>query len=112
MLKEIDEIGNYKRIDRIPEGMFKTKQSPKGQASEAMMKMYDSFVRAPKLMEKYPDRMMKAMGYFEILIMNLKEKNLLKILKKLSKHRWDIKNDIKTLYSLNKARKTMKSQWV
>ena len=111
LLKEIDEIGNYKRIDRIPEGMFKTKQSPKGQASEAMMKMYDSFVRAPKLMEKYPDRMMKAMGYFEIFFnyeLEKKKKSIENFKRNYPNIRWDIKNDIKTLYSLNKARKTMR----
>jgi hypothetical protein len=28
--------------------------------------MYQTFVQKPKLMEKYPENMMKAMAYFEI----------------------------------------------
>ena len=57
-------------------------------AKEAMMQMYQTFVQKPKLMEKYPENMMKAMAYFEIFYnyqLKDKEKSLEKIIKKIGK---------------------------
>jgi 2-oxoglutarate dehydrogenase complex dehydrogenase (E1) component-like enzyme len=65
-LAEFNELGTYKKIVKYPDGLFKVKGSPESMAKEAMMKMYQTFVQKPKLMEKYPENMMKAMAYFEI----------------------------------------------
>ena len=63
-LEEVDELGTYKKIEKIPDGMFKISMSTKGMAKKAMMNMYDVFVKKKNLMEKYPERLMSAMGYF------------------------------------------------
>jgi uncharacterized protein YqgQ len=65
-LAEFSELGTYKKIEKYPDGLFKIKGSSESMAKEAMMKMYQTFVQKPKLMEKYPENMMKAMAYFEI----------------------------------------------
>ena len=35
-IEEVNELGKYKKIEKIPEGMFKTKMSSKGQAKKSM----------------------------------------------------------------------------
>ena len=85
--------------------------SSKARAQEAMMQMYDIFVRKPNLMEKYPENMMKAMGYFEIFyIQQLDDKK--KSIKKFKENYPNIdkalRKRIKSLYSLNEARKKMR----
>jgi hypothetical protein len=81
-------------------------------AKEAMMKMYQTFVQKPKLMEKYPENMMKAMAYFEIFYnyqLKDKEKSLEKFKKNYPEINWKTKKDVKTLYSLNVAKKSMRN---
>ena len=68
-IEELNELGKYKKIEKIPEGMFKTKMSSKGQAKKSMEEMYKVFVSNKELMEKYPEKTMKAMGYFEVFYM-------------------------------------------
>ena len=91
--------------------MFKISMSTKGMAQKSMMKMYDVFVRKKNLMEKYPERMMSAMGYFELFYMDqLYEKR--KVIKKFKENYPNIKKSTKkamqALYSLNQARKSMR----
>ena len=77
-----------------------------------MMKMYQTFVQKPKLMEKYPENMMKAMAYFEIFYnyqLKDKEKSLEKFKKNYPEITWKTKKDVKTLYSLNFAKKSMRN---
>ena len=65
-------------------------------------------------MEKYPENLFKAMGYFEFFIwINLeRKKNISKFQEKWPNIPHYVKKDIKSLYSLNQARKTMrKSLW-
>ena len=110
-LSELDELGTYKKIENVPEGMFKVKMSSKARAQEAMMQMYDIFVRKPNLMEKYPENMMKAMGYFEIFYVQQlddKKKSIKKFKKEYPNINTALRKKIKSLYSLNKARKTMR----
>ena len=68
-LDELDQIGKYKKIEIVPEGMFKIKMSEEGRSKKAMEKMADVFITKKGLMEKYPENTMKAMGYFEIFYM-------------------------------------------
>ena len=110
-LSELEELGTYKKIENVPDGMFKVKMSSKGKAREAMMNMYDTFVKKPKLMEKYPENMMKAMGYFEIFYnqqLDDKKKSIKKFKENYPNINWKTKKNVKTLYSLNKARETMR----
>ena len=110
-LKEFRELGTYKKIKKYPEGLFKVKGSSEGMAKEAMMKMYQTFVQKPRLMEKYPENMMKAMAYFEIFYnyeLKKKKKSIEKFEKDYPDITWFTKKEIKTLYSLNQARKSMR----
>jgi len=110
-LKEFRELGTYKKITKYPEGLFKVKGSSEGMAKEAMMKMYQTFVQKPRLMEKYPENMMKAMAYFEIFYnyeLKKKKKSIEKFEKDYPDITWFTKKEIKTLYSLNQARKSMR----
>ena len=111
-LTEFNELGTYKKIVKYPDGLFNVKGSPEGMAKEAMMKMYQTFVQKPKLMEKYPENMMKAMAYFEIFYnyqLKDKEKSLEKFKKNYPEITWKTKKDVKTLYSLNFAKKSMRN---
>ena len=110
-LEEAEELGTYKKIEKIPDGMFEISMSSKARAKESMMKMYDVFVRNKGLMQKYPERLMRAMGYFELFYMDqLDEKrDEIKRFKKnypnISK---GLKKKMQSLYSLNQARKSMR----
>lgn len=111
-ISEFNELGTYKKIVKYPDGLFNVKGSPEGMAKEAMMKMYQTFVQKPKLMEKYPENMMKAMAYFEIFYnyqLKDKEKSLEKFKKNYPEITWKTKKDVKTLYSLNFAKKSMRN---
>jgi len=111
-LTEFSELGAYKKIENYPDGLFKIKSSPKMMAKEAMMGMYQTFVQKPKLMEKYPENMMKAMAYFEIFYnyqLKEKERSLKKFKKNYPEISWRTKKDVKTLYSLNFAKKSMRN---
>ena len=79
-LNEANELGNFKKIEKVPEGMFeKTHKTFKGRAQKSMMDMYDVFVRKKGLMEKYPENMMRAMGYFEFFYMDQLDKKKISI---------------------------------
>ena len=110
-IEEVNELGKYKKIEKIPEGMFKTKMSSKGQAKKSMEEMYKVFVSNKELMEKYPERTMKAMGYFEVFYME-KLKDEQKTIEKFKENYPDIsrstKKTMQSLYSLNQAKKSMR----
>ena len=111
-LDEIDEIGNFKKLSKFPEGLFKkTSMSSKALASKAAQEMYKTFVQNKNLMEKNPENMMKAMGYFEVFYMQ-KIKDGEKYIEKFKKNypniSWKTKKEVKSLYSLNQARKSMR----
>ena len=111
-LAEFSELGTYKKIEKYPDGLFKVKGSSENMAKEAMMQMYQTFVQKPELMEKYPENMMKAMAYFEIFYnyqLKDKEKSLEKFKKNYPEINWKTKKDVKTLYSLNVAKKSMRN---
>ena len=111
-IDELHELGNFVGITEAPEGMFDTQSehfSPK--VKEAQQKMYLTFVRNKGLMEKYPENLFKAMGYFEFFYMEQlrkKKKNISKFKEKWPNIPHYVKKDIKSLYSLNQARKTMR----
>ncbi|MBT4951914.1 MAG: hypothetical protein HON34_08930 [Pelagibacteraceae bacterium] len=111
-IDEIHELGTFELITEAPDGMFKTKSkhfSPK--VKEASENMYSVFVQKKGLMEKYPENLMKAMGHFEFFYMEQlrkKQKNISRFKEKWPNIPNSVKKDIKSLYSLNQARKTMR----
>jgi hypothetical protein len=110
-LEEVEALGSYKKIEKIPDGMFEISMSSKARAKKSMMKMYDVFVRNKGLMEKYPEKLMSAMGYFELFYMDqLDEKK--RVIKRFKKNYPNISKGLKkkmqSLYSLNQARKSMR----
>ena len=111
-IDEIKELGNFEIITEAPEGMFKTKgKSFSQRAKNASQNMYLVFVQQKNLMEKNPENLMKAMGHFEFFYMEQlrkKKKNLAKFKEKWPDIPSYIKKDIKSLYSLNQARKSMR----
>ena len=111
-IDELQELGNFVAITEAPEGMFDTQSvyfSPK--VKEAQEKMYMTFVQKKGLMEKYPENLFKAMGYFEFFYMEQlrkKQKNIAKFRETWPNISNSVRKDIKSLYSLNQARKTMR----
>ena len=109
--EEFNELGTYQKIKNYPDGLFKIRKSPEETAKESMMQMYYTFVQKPKLLEKYPENMMKAMAHFEIFYnyqLKENEKSVEKFKKNYPNINWKTKKDIKTLYSLNNAKKSMR----
>jgi len=111
-IDEIHELDTFQSITEAPDGMFRTRSkhfSPK--VKEASENMYSVFVQKKGLMEKYPENLMKAMGHFEFFYMEQlrkKQKNI-----SIFREKWPnipnfVRKDIKSLYSLNQARKTMR----
>ena len=111
-LEEVNELGTFKKIEKVPDGMFKSNhRSFKGRAKKSMMDMYDVFVRKKNLMEKYPENMMRAMGYFEFFYMDqlYEKRNSIKRFKeKYPNTGWFLAKEMQSLYSLNQARKKMR----
>ena len=93
-LEEAEALGSYKKIEKIPDGMFEISMSSKARAKKSMMKMYDVFVRNKGLMEKYPEKLMSAMGYFELFYMDqLDEKK--RVIKRFKKNYPNINKGLK-----------------
>ena len=111
-LDEANELGTFKKIEKVPEGMFKsTHKTFSGRAKKSMMDMYDVFVRKKGLMEKYPENMMRAMGYFEFFYMDQldkKKRSIKRFKEKYPDTGWFLAKEMKSLYSLNQARKSMR----
>ena len=112
-LQDIEELGTFIKIDYSPEGLFHQKKhkSFPAKAKKSMQDMYLIFVKQKNLMEKYPENVMKAMAYFEFFYMEqLKKKNKsIEAFKlKYPKVPTYAKKDLKSLYSLNQARKSMR----
>ena len=112
-LKDVEEFGSFYRINYSPLGLFDEKKfkSFASKAKRSLSDMYLIFVQQKYLMEKNPENVMKAMGYFEFFYMDQlrqKKKNIEKFKETYPNTPKYIKKDIKTIYSLNKARKKMR----
>ena len=114
-MEDINNLGTFKKIEVVPDGYFDSKyKSFKARATKSMEDMFMIFVKQKGLMEKYPERMMKAMGYFEFFYMDqLREKE--RIIQKYKSLYPNIpgtysnyKKEMKSLHSLNEARITMR----
>ena len=109
---ELEDIGQYKKIYKFPDGLFKNLNFSESMLSKkAAEEMYKTFVKNKNLNEKYPEKMMKAMAYFEVFYNNkLKEEE--KAIEDYKNNYPDVKKSskkaIQSLYSLSKAKETMR----
>ena len=112
-LKDIDELGTFISINYSPKGMFDENKfnSFPSKAKRSLSDMYLVFVQQKYLMEKYPENVMKAMGYFEYFYLDqLRDKN--QSIEAFKNNYPNVpvyaKKDVKSLYTLNQARKKMR----
>ena len=102
----------YKNIDWAPDGLFDKKyNSFTAKAKYSLGQIGLIFVKQKGLLEKYPERMMKGMAYFEFFYqLQLKESK--RAIDNFANNypTWDPANikAVQKIYSLNKARKTMR----
>jgi hypothetical protein len=111
-LDDLNDIGSFEKIDFSPEGMFpKTATSFHKKQTIANKKFIKIFITQKGLMEKYTDRVILGMAYFEYFYMQqLKdsEKSLKKFKEKYPNVGASTKKDLRKLYGLSKAKKSMR----
>ena len=112
-LKDADELGTFISINYSPKGMFDENKfnSFPSKAKRSLSDMYLVFVQQKYLMEKYPENVMKAMSYFEYFYLDqLRDKN--QSIEAFKNNYPNVpvyaKKDVKSLYTLNQARKKMR----
>lgn len=111
-LDDLNDIGSFEKIDFSPIGMFpETATGFYKKQTIANKKFIKIFITQKGLMEKYTDRVILGMAYFEYFYMQqLKEsKKSLEVFKaKYPNVNAATKKNIKKLYGLNKAKKSMR----
>ena len=111
-LNDLDDIGSFKKIDFSPKGMFPETASDFYKKQRiANKKFVEIFITQKGLMEKYTDRVILGMAYFEYFYMQqLKEnkKSLETFKRKYPKVNAATKKNLRKLYGLNKAKKSMR----
>lgn len=111
-LSDLELIGSFKEINYSPEGMFPESATSFHKKQDISQKKFlKTFVTQKGLMEKYSDRVILGMAYFEYFYMQqLKEseKSLNTFKNKYPNVIAIVKNDIKKLHGLSKARKSMR----
>jgi len=111
-LDDLVDIGSFEKIDFSPKGMFpETVNSFHEKQVIANKKFIKIFITQKGLMEKYTDRVILGMAYFEYFYMQqLKEnkKSLEVFQAKYPNVNAATKKNLKKLYGLNKAKKSMR----
>ncbi len=111
-LDDLVDIGSFEKIDFSPKGMFpETANSFYKKQAIANKKFIKIFISQKGLMEKYTDRVILGMAYFEYFYMQqLKEnkKSLEVFQAKYPNVNAATKKNVKKLYGLNKAKKSMR----
>ena len=111
-LDDLVDIGSFEKINFSPKGMFpETVDSFHKKQTIANKKFIKIFITQKGLMEKYTDRVILGMAYFEYFYMQqLKEnkKSLETFKVKYPNVNAATKKNIKKLYGLNKAKKSMR----
>ena len=111
-LEDLESIGSFKKIEQAPVELFDKKyKSFTARSSFALTEVGRLFVQQKGLLEKYPARMMKGMVYFEFFYQQQLKDNERAINNfKANYPPWDSGNikAMQKLYSLNKARKSMR----
>ena len=111
-LEDLKSIGTYQKIEQVPFGLFDKKyNSFTSRANYSLSRIGIIFVKQKGLLDKYPSRMMKGMSYFEFFYQKELKDNKRAIEKFETNYpTWDPANIkiIQKLYSLNKARKSLR----
>ena len=111
-IEDVEAFGTFNKIDTAPLGMFKKKDKQFVQMSKySQSKIESIFINQKGLLDKYPENLMLGMGYFEFFYMQqLKDykKDIIKFKERYPNNKWGNTN-IKKIYSLNKARKSMRN---
>ena len=111
-LEDLESIGSFKKIEQAPVELFDNKhKSFTSRSSFALTEVGRLFVQQKGLLEKYPARMMKGMVYFEFFYQQqLKdnERAINNFKAKYPPRDPGIIKPMQKLYSLNKARKSMR----
>ena len=111
-LDDLNDIGSFKKINFSPKGMFPgTANTFHKKQTIANKKFIKIFITQKGLMEKYTDRVILGMAYFEYFYMQqLKDnKKSLDVFKaKYPNVNAATKKNLKKLYGLNKAKKSMR----
>ena len=111
-LDDLNDIGSFEKIDFSPIGMFpETATGFYKKQTIASKKFIKIFITQKGLMEKYTDRVILGMAYFEYFYMQqLKEnkKSLEVFQAKYPNVNAATKRNVKKLYGLNKAKKSMR----
>ena len=108
----MEYIGQYKKINQYPVGLFKNSNFSESMlAKKSAQEMYKTFVKHKNLNEKYPENMMRAMAYFEVFYNNkLKEEK--KAIEDYKSNYPNVKKSskkaIQSLYSLSNAKESMR----
>jgi hypothetical protein len=110
--EELEEIGQYKELKEYPEGLFKNPNFSESMlAKKSAEEMYKTFVQHKNLNEKYPEKMMRAMAYFEVFY-NHKLKEEKKAIEDYQNNYPNVKKSskkaIQSLYSLSQAKESMR----
>ena len=109
-LEDLKDIGQFKAIEKIPNGLFpKNLKTFFPRAQEAQQKVSKIFINQKGLLNKYPERMMLGMAYFEFFYMQTlrdSKKDLETFTNNYPSFR--TKNTMQKIFNLNQARKTMR----
>jgi hypothetical protein len=111
-LEDVEEFGEFYKINNSPKGMFpETSNTFHLKQIRSQKKFIDTFVKQKGLMEKYTDRVIIGMGYFEFFYMQqLKDKknDIIRFKQNYPNINAGLKKKINKIYGLNKARKSMR----
>ena len=110
--EDLKTIGTFKKIEKVPNDLFDKKYNNfHSRQLYSLSQIGNIFVKQKGLLEKYPERMMKGMAYFEFFYQQqLKDnKNIIRRFN-VNYPSWDANTNatMRKLYSLNKARKSMR----
>ena len=111
-LEDFEKFGKFKKINNTPKGMFSdTADTFHAKQIISQKKFIETFITKKGQMEKNTDQVILGMAYFEFFYMQqLKDnkRSLDTFEKKYPKINAATKKNIKKIYGLNKARKSMR----
>jgi hypothetical protein len=111
-LEDVEEFGEFYKINNSPKGMFpETSNTFHLKQIRSQKKFIDTFVKQKGLMEKYTDRVIIGMGYFEFFYMQQLKDNkndIIRFKQNYPNINVGLKKKINKIYGLNKARKSMR----
>ena len=111
-MEDFQKFGKFEKINKTPKGMFANDVKSFHQKQVISQKKFvDTFITKKGQMEKNTDQVILGMAYFEFFYMQqLKDnkKSLETFEKKYPKINAATKKNIKKIYGLNKARKSMR----